>query len=92
MPTSRRQSFATLFTLLVVFPAGAGAFAGQQANPAQTSPSASGVISGAYFNPLQVGLLSWFGVSQPASFSEGGEPYGLSPATETKSTRGNNRF
>src|ERR1044072_286892 len=71
MPTLH-QSSQRLFILLFVFVA-ASASSGQDISAPQNPPSASGVISGAYFNPLQVGLLSWYGAGQPASFAVGGE-------------------
>ena len=60
MPTLR-QSSQKLFILLFVFFVAASASSGQDISAPQNPPSASGVISGAYFNPLQVGLLSWYG-------------------------------
>jgi len=41
---------------------------------AQAPELATGVVSGTYFNPLQVGLLFWHGGSQPANFTVGSGP------------------
>src|SRR5437016_1620158 len=49
----------------------------QDAEFAPTQLAASGVVSGTYFNPLQVGLLSWYQASQPTSFAVGKSPYGV---------------
>jgi hypothetical protein len=67
MPTLRCQHFPTLLTLLTFLFVCANALPGQDLSSAHERSSGSGVISGSYFNPLQVGLLSWFGISESAS-------------------------
>src|SRR5204862_4044534 len=54
-----------------------GRFKGQEAELASTQLTANGVVSGTYFNPLQVGMLSWFRAGRPSSFAVGAAPIGV---------------